>query len=80
MSKAISDYGYDLFSKSMITTSFLKANEINMKVKDFKEYIQTQPYQVVAVGGYNDNGILKLKHIKVWNIINIKLKLKEKDL
>lgn len=80
MSKAIWNYGYNLFSKSMITTKFLQGHKIDMKVKDFKEYILTQPYEVVAVGGYNDNHQLKMKHIKVWNIIQIKYKLRQKDL
>ena len=80
MSKAITDYGLNLFSKSMITTKFLQHHKIDMKVKDFKEYILTQPYEVVAVGGYNYNHQLKLKHIKVWDINQIKYRLTQKDL
>lgn len=80
MGKAIWNYGYGLFSKSMITTKFLQRHDIKMKVKDFKEYILTQPYQVIAVGGYTENYKLKLKHIKVWDINQIKYRLTQKDL
>lgn len=80
MRKTITDYGLNLFSESMITTSFLKRHDIKMKVKDFKEYILTQPYQVVAVDEYTENYTLELKHIKVWDINQIRYKLTQKDL
>lgn len=73
--KSISDYGYDLFSKSMINTKFLKYHNINMKVKEFIEYIKNISYKVVAVGGRDERGKLHYKHIKVWNINDIILKL-----
>lgn len=76
MSKSTHDYSENLFCKSMVNTKFLENYKIKMKVKDFKEYIQTLPYEVVIVGGYDG----KYKHVKVWNIIQVKYNLKRKDL
>ena len=76
VSKCVNDYGYLLFSKSMVTSRFLENHKIKMKVKEFKEYIKTQPYEVVLVGGFD--GIYK--HVKVWNISQITKSLRQKDL
>lgn len=72
---SVKDYGIHLFYKSMVNTRFLKHYKINMKVKDFLEFLKTQNYKVVAVGGRDEKGRLHYKHIKVWNINDVKLKL-----
>lgn len=77
--RSVSDYGYLLFSKSMVTSRFLEGHKIKMKVKEFKEYIKTQPHQVVLVGGFDGN-TYKYKRVKVWNISQITYSLRQKDL
>ncbi|MCI9182608.1 MAG: hypothetical protein HFG90_05065 [Acholeplasmatales bacterium] len=75
MSQAIRDYGFTYFSISMINKKFLENNDILMNVKEFKEFVKTQPYKVALTGGAG-----YWKHCKIWNIENIKLNLPKKYL
>lgn len=75
MSQAVFDYGIDWFSISMINKNFLKKNGIKMSVKDFKEFIKTQPNKVAITGG-----AFHIKHCKIWNIESIKINLPKKYL
>lgn len=75
MSQAVRDYGYTYFSISMINKRFLENNGILMSVKEFKNFVKTQPNKVaITGGGYN------WKHCKIWDIETIKLNLPKKYL
>ena len=75
MGQSIWDYGTDYFSISMINTNFLKRKGIQMRVKDFKDFIKTQPNEVAITGG-----AFHIKHCKIWNIENIKSSLSKQYL
>lgn len=75
MSQAVRDYGFTYFSISMINKRFLKNNGILMSVKEFKDFVKTQPNKVAITGG-----AFHIKHCKIWDIEIIRRNLPKKYL